>query len=259
MSGALSMRRFWRPSGPEASGGCARVGRMSTPIDVADLLHSATSAQRAELQMVSRQTYDALSYLDAQDPYGKACCWLPRGAAPATALEQLVLHIAEHDLQRARQGAACDLRDITGFEWWLQVRRPADGMPFHHDTNWADADQGFADFSFAACSSATYLSDAGGPLVVLDGPNAVPSAGSAATGSDWRSAYERQLNETIRASAHAGGHVFIPRFGKHVAFSGAAYHGVLDDAVLRRADEQPQSGSGERMALVVAYWSQPMR
>ena len=216
------------------------------------LLSQLSTAQRGELLALTRSTYDAIDALNAADAYGKACCWLSRDDAPQTALEQLVSVIGEHDIRAsaALPGGSCDLSGVAGYEWWLQIRPPASGQPFHHDTDWNDHDAGLSpSLSFSRCSSVTYLSDAGGPLVVLVPHDAAIEPKRAhARHSDE---YDRALNATLRAPH--GAYVSAPLFGKHVRFRGSLYHGVLEQhaAAERHADD--------RIALVVAYWAAPLR
>ena len=72
-------------------------------------LRDLAPPQRAELLGIAHTTYDAIDALNAVDEFGKACCWLGADDEPATVMEQLVKHVATHDLQafaRAKDGAA---------------------------------------------------------------------------------------------------------------------------------------------------------
>lgn len=211
--------------------------------DGAWLLQHLTLPQRGDLIALTRATYAAIDMLNSKDEFGKACCWLARDAEPETVLEQLVHQIAMHDLSHPTR--ACDLTDVVGFEWWLQLRPPNAGMPFHHDTDWNDHQSGATEnLSFASCSTVTSLTGFGGPLVVL-APHDASREAQAVRHTDE---YERLLNSTLRAG-HAA-HISLPAFGKHVRFRGGLYHGVLQQPVI--------DSRGDRIALVVAHWTRPM-
>ena len=146
-------------------------------------------------------------------------------------------HIAEHD--RAHVEAP-----IAGIEWWIQSRPPHEGMPWHHDTNWNDHESGLSDtLAFSATSSVTYLSDAGGPLVVLV-PHEPAREARPVVGARNSEAYEGLINTTMR-TPHAG-YVIMPRFGKHVRFRGSLYHGVLEQS---RSNVSPPRRGPDRPPL----------
>ena len=213
------------------------------------LLHNLTLPQRSNLVSLVRATYAAIDMLNARDRFGKACCWLSRDDEPKTALEQLVAHVGDHDI--AHPGSACDYSDVVGYEWWLQIRPPRAGMPFHHDTNWNDHESGVTEsLTFARCSTVTFLSDSGGPLVVLAPHDASREAQPILGARDDPGAYERLLNATLHTGGHTA-HMTLPAFGKHVRFRGALYHGVLSAPV--------PDDINDRVALVVAHWTRPMQ
>ena len=56
------------------------------------LLAEYSPSQRTELQSLAHSTWSAIDALNAQDKFGKACCWLSREDEPQTALEELVAH-----------------------------------------------------------------------------------------------------------------------------------------------------------------------
>ena len=116
-------------------------------------LRALSQKQRQDLHALTVTTYAAIDFMNAMDDYGKSCCWLGRGDKPETVLEQLVQHVAAHD-QLMRE----DLKDVAGYEWWLQKRKPREGMPFHHDTNWNDIESGEAEqLHFSLCVACQHL------------------------------------------------------------------------------------------------------
>lgn len=120
------------------------------------------------------------------------------------------------------------------------------GIPFHHDTNWNDAQSNVtADILFPACSAVTYLSDAGGPLVVV--------ATSEASLTPLRvvakppTLYDQLLERLATAAPYAETYTSLPYFGKHNRFKGNLYHGVL----------RGNSGHGEtneRLSIILTFW-----
>jgi hypothetical protein len=193
------------------------------------LLSHLTTPHRSELLMHVREIHEAINMLNGADRFGKACCWLGADDTPAFGLEQLVRQIVSHDLARAAAApsiSACDLRDVVGSEWWLQLRRPSQDIPFHHDTNWNDAEAGGSEpLTFPSCSSVTYLSDVGGPTIVLSpsDPSLRPWRVGAGAG------YDALLNRTVHAASRHDAFVSYPAWGKHVRFRGNLYHGSLDE------------------------------
>ena len=248
--------------------GSPNIASDRVPPDIASssfLLDHLPSAHRFLLRGHAEQIHAAIEQLNEKDPYGKACCWLGVRDAPAFGMEQLVQRIAQHDLGQ--------MPELSGYEWWLQVRKAHTGIDFHHDTNWNDAmhddnedGRSGTRLTFPLFSSVTYLSDVGGPTVLL-----VPSNLSSSSISPLNvdpAEYGGLLNRTLETEA-ATILVSYPEWGKHLRFRGNLYHGVLD-AVARppAARRAPRSVGGHRgpppaeetrMTLVVTYWEKPYR
>jgi hypothetical protein len=226
------------------------MNHANAPIAGERLLTSLTGAQRADLMQHVEETYAAIDTLNAADRYGKACCWMDMADQPAIGLEEVARSVVQHDMAHA--GDECDLDGVVGFEWWLQ-RRTRQDIPFHHDTNWNDAESGSSsDVRFPVCSSVLYLSDYGGPTVIIEPlerelmPDRVPARPERE--------YELLINRTVGAAARSNVYFSFPAWGKHVRFRGNLYHGVLDS--LSPTPTEVARG-GTRTSLIVTYWRLP--
>lgn len=105
--------------------------------------------------------------------------------------------------------------EFVGAEWWFRATTTDTGFPFHFDR-----DEGIRGSIVSPdLASILYLSNAGGPTVILD---ATPS----------------------RRSAPSGGIAVHPRPGRFGMFPGALLHGVLPG----------RSGRWPRVTLLVNWW-----
>ncbi|MBA3461708.1 MAG: hypothetical protein H0T46_17220 [Deltaproteobacteria bacterium] len=127
--------------------------------------------------------------------------------APARLLfEQVIQHLRRF-VPRAH--------DLVGAEWWFRATTTDTGFPFHFDR-----DEGVRSSIVSPdLASILYLSNAGGPTVILD---ATPS----------------------RVSAPTAGIAVHPRPGRFAMFPGALLHGVLPG----RSDRWP------RVTMLVNWW-----
>mgnify|MGYP004260171347 CR=1 FL=1 len=122
--------------------------------------------------------------------------WLPRGATPRSQLEALALGVL-----RAHVPDETPRDAVAGAEYWVQIRQRRDGgLGFHFDKDErAHAERG--EWRHPLLATATYLGEAGAPLVVFD----TASEGSGRVRRGW---------------------LVAPRMARHVAFLGDRLHGV---------------------------------
>ena len=105
--------------------------------------------------------------------------------------------------------------ELVGAEWWLRATSTDTGFPFHFDR-----DEGIrSSIVSPALASILYLSNAGGPTVILD---ATPS----------------------RRSAPSAGMAVYPRLGRFAMFPGTLLHGVLP----------ARPGRWPRVTMLVNWW-----
>ena len=148
-----------------------------------------------------------------------ATYWRAIDGEPSCGLERLALYLARFHVE------ALSLQDVAGVEWWVQTRGcdGSDGggsILFHYDKDEV-AYERLGVMRCPALSTATYLrADAGSaPLAIFD-----PQFAALAT----------------------------PAVGKHVAFDGAALHGVPAELGALFHDEV--SLGGRRVSLLANLW-----
>jgi len=132
--------------------------------------------------------------------------WYPLGLAPGLVFEQVIQHL-RHFVPRGD--------DYVGAEWWFRATPTDTGFPFHFDR-----DEGIRSRVVSPdLLSILYLSDAGGPTVIVD---ATPARTSAPT----------------RAIA------VQPRTGRFAMFPGDRLHGVLP----------APPGRWPRITMLINWW-----
>ena len=153
----------------------------------------------------------------------KSTWWLPLGSEPESAIEAAV-----HELYRLDFGGA--RTPVVGAEWWVQDHDVAKGsIRFHYDKDEAYA-SGWMTMRFPEVSTVTYLTDSGGPTLVLN--QTTPDG-----------------NEEVPVLP-ARGALVHPRRNKHLVFRGNLQHGV--DAELA----QPSELGARRTTLLINWWRQ---
>ena len=132
--------------------------------------------------------------------------WYSLAAPPRLMFEQVIQHLRSF-VPRGH--------DFIGAEWWLRATTTDAGFPFHFDR-----DEGIRDSIVSPdLSSILYLSDAGGPTVIV---GATPARRSAPTAA---------------IAVH-------PRHGRFALFPGTLLHGVLPE----RPSRWP------RVTMLVNWW-----
>jgi len=155
--------------------------------------------------------------------------WYRLDQEPTTFMEQVIgrLHAV------ARPGPQC-----IGAEYWMRAQPADTGFPFHFDRDEAIR----AWVSSPRLASILYLSDVGGPTLILD---AIPT-------------------NTVRPTR---GVAVFPRRGRYVIFPGTLLHGVQAGGPSRWPrvafyvnwwDQKPAAASG-RAAFALRRLSPPMR
>lgn len=132
--------------------------------------------------------------------------WYSLGAPARLLFEQVIQHLRSY-VPRGHE--------FVGAEWWLRATATDAGFPFHFDR-----DEGIRSSIVSPdLASILYLSDAGGPTVILD---ATPS----------------------RRSAPSAGIAVDPRRGRFCWFPGTLLHGVLPG----------QPSRWPRVTMLVNWW-----
>lgn len=160
-----------------------------------------------------RESVDDLCTWGIRNPGGCNTFWLGRESAPRTAAE-----VAGRALLEMVLGDRAD--DFAGIEWWCKNQSAGLGAHFHYDTALADGG-----LLRPAYSSVLYLSDEGGPTVVLD------QAADGASGC-WPEVPQE-------------GHVVMPRVNRWMVFPGELRHGMVP------VDE----GRDARYVILFNFWS----
>lgn len=141
--------------------------------------------------------------------------WMPRDATPRSPLEALALAVLRSHVPEGVDA-------VAGAEYWVQIRQGTTvGLGLHFDKDeraHAESDA----WRHPSLATATYLTDAGAPLVVFD------------TASSGEGAVER-------------GWLVSPRRGRHVAFLGDRLHGVPGELA-------PQDDASPRVSILVNLW-----
>ena len=132
--------------------------------------------------------------------------WYAFDAPPRLLFEQVILH-----LRRFVPGHEA----FVGAEWWFRATSTDTGCPFHFDRD----ERVRSSIVSPGIASILYLSNAGGPTVILD---ATPA----------------------RSTAPRAGIAVDPRVGRFVMFPGALLHGVLPSPPSR----------WPRVTLLVNWW-----
>ena len=173
-----------------------------------------------ELLLALQKSVDDFAVWRAKSPQRLLGFWLPTDAEPQTAPE-----VAGRKLQ--------DLlgRNDLDIEWWCRTQVPSLGAHFHYDTHpFLDEAHGHLRPEF---SSVLFLSDVGGPTVVL--------------------------NQQARGSDSIGGHVpEVPHHGSAVAsrsnrwfaFPGTLRHGAVS---LTNSRDEVHSGA-KRAVILYNFW-----
>ena len=172
---------------------------------------------------------------------------------------------------------------VEGGEWWVQHRHPQAAQDFHFDFDQAQFMAGHG-LRFPTWSSILYLSDEGGPTVVLDqrsrsrptrGSTAKnwlaawlsPRAGSAGRGTGGIAEVNTELTLVPADATEAD--VMHPSYGAYALFRGDLLHGVLPPLDQAAPSPPPQwqtpdaphatptaATDGMRTTLLVNWWVQ---
>ncbi len=132
--------------------------------------------------------------------------WYPLDAPPRLLFEQVIQHLRS----LVPRG-----HEFIGAEWWFRATQTDTGFPFHFDRDEAIRDS----IVSPELASILYLSNAGGPTVILD---ATPS----------------------RIAAPKAGIAVHPRPGRFGVFPGSLLHGVLPG----------RPGRWPRVTMLVNWW-----
>ena len=165
---------------------------------------------------------------------------------------------------------------VEGGEWWVQHRHPQASQDFHFDFDQGHFLAGNG-LRFPKWSSILYLSDEGGPTVVLDQRSRpVPTRGSLA--KDWLPAWlsggakgnaEGDTELTLAPADATEADVMHPSYGAYALFRGELLHGVLPPLDPAGTPPPPQwqtpdapyaaptaATDGMRTTLLVNWWVQ---
>lgn len=150
-----------------------------------------------------------------------ATTWLDAGATPRTPIERAVRHI---------EAVVQPPADCAGCEWWVQRLLPGGrtNIALHWDKDECEASQKKY-LTHPSLASVFYLSDAGGPTIVL--PMRVPSP-------------EQQGRDVVPPGSDA--FACFPAENRLLTFQGDLLHGVLDE---------PWPIDGARLTLLVNWWA----
>jgi len=160
------------------------------------------------------ESVDDLCTWSLRNPRQCTSFWLPRDTQPETAAEvagrALLTHVLGHRVN-----------DFAGIEWWCVSQAAKVGNHLRYDTSLTN--RGLSKPMYA---SVLYLSDEGGPTIVLDQVSGWP------------------------AMPHEG-HVVMPRTNRFVVFSGELRHGTIPAVSNGKHDDRRQY----RRAIVFNFWS----
>ncbi|KAL3892878.1 MAG: hypothetical protein SGPRY_014695, partial [Prymnesium sp.] len=230
---------------PCEEGGGSSLSDIDSESDLAELSRALALDRSGRLSGVRGMSYAPLSLLRFLPPLassqireqclrletrgaGSSTFWMPAEAQPRCGLERLAKAI----FTRHTRGVSFPPQR-SGAEWWVQVR-PAGGavtgrsIPFHWDMDLdVMCSHGLA--IHPHLSTVTYLTDDGGPTVVVE---------------QRRPDEERGVSLRSRRAALAS----FPAVGKHFAFDGRFLHGA--PALASPAKEV----SGQRVTFLVNVW-----
>ena len=137
---------------------------------------------------------------------GDGTHWYSLDAPPRRLFEQVIQHL---------RGFVPRAHEFIGAEWWFRATTTDTGCPFHFDRDEAIR----SSIVSPGLASILYLSNAGGPTVILD---ATPS----------------------RSAAPTAGIAVHPRPGRFGMFPGTLLHGVLPG----------RTGRWPRVTMLVNWW-----
>ncbi|KAG5190008.1 hypothetical protein JKP88DRAFT_299890 [Tribonema minus] len=179
-----------------------------------------------DLQRARRDARSVFRVKEAGSEYGLSAgetYWMAADAEPRCALEALAQAIFKHHTRAARFDRA-----ISGAEWWVQVIGGDDDIGWHWDKDYATEASGFNVHPHLA--TVTYLSDVGGPTVVLNKRDPV-TCGDSLEGTITRCCLSR------------------PAVGKHMCFDGRYLHGapaaLADIWPSKPGQKRPRSDDGD--------------
>ena len=158
--------------------------------------------------------------------------WLPAGASPACALEQIVQEILHWHQDRL------GIPDASGAEWWtLWMDGEEDDVGWHWDADYEARDRGEVKHPFLG--TVTYLEDGGSsaPTAIIEDCREQPiMAGNGAV---------------IRCA-----HLSLPIPGKHICFDGTLLHGAPVELREVFGCRPPNRGKkkSSRSTLLVNIW-----
>mmetsp|Transcript_29501 Transcript_29501/g.75754 ORF Transcript_29501/g.75754 Transcript_29501/m.75754 type:complete len:298 (+) Transcript_29501:422-1315(+) len=173
----------------------------------------------------------------------KEAHWMPVEDAAARSLrrprvlvEQVVQYIYRHVLP-------FELPGLRGVEWWVHSRAPTEKMHFHFDRDeflWEHQRV----MKHPTVSSVLYVTDAGGPTLVLD--------------------QRHDGDGGLAPAAPLHGYVYEPDANSFATFSGDLLHGVLPSGRIQRrlpdadvADDRTEEDVREgarRVTLLMNWW-----
>lgn len=191
--------------------------------------------QGAELVADCRRVFTANTVQKEESESSGKTYWLPAGASPACALEQIVQEILEWHQDRL------GIDDASGAEWWtLWMDGEEDDVGWHWDADYEARDRGEVKHPFLG--TVTYL-EAGGSIA----PTAVIEA-----------CREHSIMAGEGAMIHSA-HLSLPVPGKHICFDGTLLHGAPVELRALFGDRPAQCGrkkstKSARSTLLVNIW-----
>jgi hypothetical protein len=169
----------------------------------------------------------------ANDYHNKGCTfWAQPDKPPACLLDALALSIFRLHVGDSYTGRG-------GAEWWAQCVGQHETIGFHFDKDYgAEDDRGVCVYPWY--STVTYLTDVGGPTVVVSKP------GGAVSGTDCSS----EVHSVVLSQ---------PFCGKHIAFDGRLLHAAPSLFPPSSSSPSPVAGDQKRITFLVNVWTEADR
>jgi hypothetical protein len=214
-----------------------RLSLVSQILVVSQCIAYETTAVRAVEDALPEFLLDALAADAAL--LGQRSLWLPieelESPSGAGAMQSSLGQVLEH-LKRIAfgSGARAAALGVKGAECWVQVKSSGEDLAPHFDKDERLAFvTGGADLRFPLLSTVTYISDNGGPTIVLN--QTLSSDG-----------------ERLQPAVPYAGAIVFPRKGRHLLFPGGYFHGVRGDLALV---DRP---SVARVTFLVNWWAREL-
>jgi len=188
-------------------------------------------------QLISdcRLTFTARTTRKGQKYSAGETYWLAANTEPRCALEKLAKDV--FDLHTKGKVAGEDFNALnSGAEWWTLVLDADDDVGLHWDRDY-DMEASTDILVHPHLSTVTYLTNVGGPTVVLGCVSPMES--------DALGAIVGPINEAF---------ISRPAAGKHISFDGRLLHGAPADADIWKNSALADVRKGSRVTFLVNVW-----